>query len=305
MRNGFINELEILMQSDKRIILLTGDVGFGVLEGIYKSFPDRFYNMGIAEQNMVGTAAGLAASGFLPFVYSIAPFAILRPLEFIRDGVVFHNLPVRFVGTGGGFEYGDLGFTHFLLEDIAITRMYNNFHCYMPINNANAKDLLRNTFDKPFPIYYRVGKNAKSVTDDLIKQNDQSGVEKLFYSEDAKISVFTMSSVVDEGYNAFKKIDDKNGQIFNLYAITQMNPFPTETIIKIIKNSRRVITVESHFKNGGMGSIFAEIIAENKIDVDLVRLAISDIGGEIVASQQNMQKFYEIDSIAILKAVNK
>ena len=98
-------------RSDERIVLLTGDLGFTVFEPFAERFPDRFFNVGVAEQNMVGVATGLAEAGFIPFVYSIATFATLRPYEFIRNGPVLHRLPVRIVGVGGGLEYGTNGFT--------------------------------------------------------------------------------------------------------------------------------------------------------------------------------------------------
>src|SRR5262245_52293790 len=111
-----------LAERDPRVLLLTGDLGFRALEPFAARFPGRFFNVGAAEQNMVGLATGLAEAGFVPFVYSIAPFATLRPFEFIRNGPVLHRLPVRVVGTGGGFEYGVAGPTHHALEDVGTLR---------------------------------------------------------------------------------------------------------------------------------------------------------------------------------------
>jgi len=122
MRNDFLDELVKLAALDERVMLLTGDLGFMVLEDFQKHHPDRFVNCGVAEQNMVGIATGLAEAGFVPFVYSIATFATLRPYEFIRNGPALHNLPVRVVGVGGGFDYGHNGITHLALEDYAVMR---------------------------------------------------------------------------------------------------------------------------------------------------------------------------------------
>ena len=107
VRATFVRTLVELAEEDERIVLLTGDLGFTVVEPFAERFPDRFFNVGVAEQNMVGVATGLAEAGFVPFVYSIATFATLRPYEFIRNGPVLHHLPVRVVGVGGGLEYGD------------------------------------------------------------------------------------------------------------------------------------------------------------------------------------------------------
>src|SRR5262245_58785429 len=106
MRGTFARTLTELACLYPRVLLLTGDMDFMALDPFAEQFPDRFINGGVAEQNLVGMATGLAEAGFLPFVYSIAPFAALRPYEFIRNGPVLHRLPVRLVGVGGGFEYG-------------------------------------------------------------------------------------------------------------------------------------------------------------------------------------------------------
>src|SRR5437588_2280331 len=123
MRDAFVGTLAELAERDHRVVLLTGDLGFGVLESFSERFPDRFFNVGVAEQNMVGLATGLAEAGFIPFVYSIVTFASLRPYEFIRNGPILHRLPVRIVGVGGGFEYGPQGASHHGLEDVGVMRV--------------------------------------------------------------------------------------------------------------------------------------------------------------------------------------
>src|SRR3954470_19977760 len=120
MRHAFIEHLSKLATDDRSIVLVTADLGFMVIEPFAERHPDRFFNVGVAEQNMVGVATGLAEAGFLPFVYSIITFATLRPFEFIRNGPILQKLPVRVVGIGGGFEYGNAGPTHYGLEDIGV-----------------------------------------------------------------------------------------------------------------------------------------------------------------------------------------
>src|SRR5438132_5331459 len=122
MRRTFVQTLADLAAQDPRIVVLTGDLGFMALEPFSERFAERFLNVGVAEQNMVGMATGLAEAGFIPFVYSIATFAALRPIEFIRNGPVLHRLPVRIVGMGMGFEYGHAGHTHHAVEDVAALR---------------------------------------------------------------------------------------------------------------------------------------------------------------------------------------
>ena len=123
MRAPFIAALLELAEQDERILLLTGDLGYLVLEPFAERLPERFFNAGVAEQNLLGVATGLAEAGFLPFVYSIVPFAVLRAYEFIRNGPVHQRLPVRIVGVGGGVEYGTNGPSHYGLEDLAVMRL--------------------------------------------------------------------------------------------------------------------------------------------------------------------------------------
>src|ERR1039458_4937232 len=118
MRRALVETLMELAALDRRLILLTADLGYTVLEPFAEKFPDRFMNVGVAEQNMVGMATGLAESGFIPFVYSITPFAALRPYEFIRNGPILHQWPVRILGIGGGFDYDASGPSHYALEDV-------------------------------------------------------------------------------------------------------------------------------------------------------------------------------------------
>ena len=122
MRNAFVDELSRLAEADPDTVLITGDLGFGVFEDFEARFPKQFVNAGVAEQNMIGVATGLAEGGFIPYAYSIASFAALRPYEFFRNGPVHHHLPVRLVGVGGGLEYDLAGPTHHSLEDLAVMR---------------------------------------------------------------------------------------------------------------------------------------------------------------------------------------
>src|SRR5688500_14281558 len=143
MRNAFLEELLDLADEDPSVVLLTGDLGFMVLEPFAERFPDRFYNVGVAEQNMVGVATGLAEAGYRPFVYSIATFATLRPYEFIRNGPALHNLPVRVVGVGGGFDYAHNGVTHHALEDLAVMRTQPRMTVIAPADAGQARCALR------------------------------------------------------------------------------------------------------------------------------------------------------------------
>src|SRR5262249_9797781 len=154
---AFIESLCKIAAQDERVVLLTGDLGYMVMEPFRERFPSRFFNVGVAEQNMIGLASGLAEAGFRPYAYSIATFAALRPFEFIRNGPVLHHLPVRIVGMGMGFEYGHAGPTHHAVEDIAALRTLPGLTIVIPADSPQTAAALESTKDTPGPVYYSLG----------------------------------------------------------------------------------------------------------------------------------------------------
>jgi len=151
MRTAFIETLVEIAEKDDRIFLLTADLGYTVVEPFAERFPERFMNVGVAEQNMIGISAGLAEAGFIPFVYSIVNFATLRPYEFIRNGPIFHQFPVRIVSSGGGFDYGFGGHSHYGLEDIGVMRLQEGIKIIVPSDCQQTRNALRSTWNHPGP----------------------------------------------------------------------------------------------------------------------------------------------------------
>src|SRR5262249_94374 len=154
-----LRTLARLAREDRRIVFLTGDLGFGVVEPFFAEFPERAFNVGVAEQNMLAMATGLAERGLLPYVYSIAPSASPRPFEFLRTGPVVHRLPVRILGIGGGVEYSNNGPTHFAVEDVGVLRTLPGLAIICPNDNEQTAAALETTKDDPGPIYFRLSKN--------------------------------------------------------------------------------------------------------------------------------------------------
>jgi len=163
MRTAFIKTLCELAEQDERIWLLCGDLGYSVLEGFSSRFPNRFVNVGVAEQNMTGIAAGLALSGKVVFIYSIANFPVMRCLEQIRNDVCYHNLNVKIVTVGGGLTYGSLGYTHHGVEDIAVMRVLPNMTVIAPGDPVEARLATQAILNTPGPCYLRLGKAGEPV----------------------------------------------------------------------------------------------------------------------------------------------
>jgi transketolase len=158
MRNAFIEELVAAAENNENIALVVGDLGYGVVEPFAKKFPKRFFNAGVAEQNMMGLAAGLASEGFHVFVYSIANFPTFRCAEQIRNDVDYHNLPVTVVAVGGGLAYGNLGYSHHAVQDYALMRVMPNMLIAAPGDPMEVRACMRYLINNPQPSYLRLGK---------------------------------------------------------------------------------------------------------------------------------------------------
>jgi len=163
MRTAFIETLCELAEQDERIWLLTGDLGYSVLEQFAERFPDRFVNVGVAEQNMTGVAAGLALCGKIVFTYSIANFPTLRCLEQIRNDVCHHNLNVKIVAVGGGLAYGAQGYTHHAIEDLAVMLALPNMTVIAPGDSVEVRLATRAIVDWPGPCYLRLGRAGERI----------------------------------------------------------------------------------------------------------------------------------------------
>jgi transketolase len=161
LRREFIDELTEFALVDQSIILLTGDLGFGVLERFRDLLPNQFLNLGIAEQSMMGIAAGLAKCGFRPFVYSIGNFPSMRCMEQIRNDVVYMDLPVTIVALGAGFSYGTAGYSHHLVDDIGAIRSFN-MEVYVPDGPSCSKKVINRIIERRKPAYVRLGRGGES-----------------------------------------------------------------------------------------------------------------------------------------------
>jgi transketolase len=299
MRDNFIKKLIEIAKKDPRVVLLTADLGFSVLEEFANEFPSRFFNVGVSEQNMIGIATGLAESGFIPFTYSIAPFSLLRPYEFIKNGPILHNLPVRIIAIGPGFEYGNLGATHHLIEDIAVTRIFPNLSIYSPINSKNAESILDKSYLENNPIYYRIGKNKDSLSDNLDYVESDNFIQ--LSKGDDSVAVFGIGSIVEEILKCNNVIDKK----ISSYAITKIDQKIQKELIAIIQKYKNIISVEAHYINGGIGSMIAEIIAENQLPMKLHRLGVKKTTDGIFGDSNFMHRKHNISSLDILNVVEK
>lgn len=291
MRNAFINALVELADKDTRILLLTGDLGFMALEPFSDKYPDRFFNVGVAEQNMVGLATGLAEAGFIPYVYSIATFAVLRPYEFIRNGPIMHQFPVRIVGVGGGVEYGHNGLSHHGLEDIGVMRVQPGITVIAPADHEQAHKAFLSTWNLPGPVYYRIGKDDRTTVPGL-KGHFELGRAQLI-REGKDLLIITMGSVASEVVSAAAALGAK-GISCTIVIVASLNPAPVDDIADILVRFPFALTVEAHYVVGGVGSLVSEVIAERGLRCRVIRCGVRAIPNGVSGSQGYLHSIHGI-----------
>jgi transketolase len=299
LRTAFIDTLCQLASEDPRIMLLTGDLGYMALEPFRERFPERFLNAGVAEQNMIGVATGLADAGFRPYAYSIAPFASLRPFEFIRNGPVVHRLPVRIVGMGAGFEYGYSGPTHYALEDIATLRTLPGLAVVIPADSAQAANAIRATSDLPGPVYYSLGKDEKISVPGLNGRFELGKVQVV--REGCDIAIITMGSIGQEAAAAAGILAD-HGVAATVAVVSSFEPDPEEDLANLLVGFRHAISVEAQTVSGGLGSLVATVIASRGLACRLRILGVGSPSDGTSGLQMERWRKYRLDRNSIAEA---
>ena len=285
---------------DSRVVLLTGDLGFMVMEPFRQKFPDRFFNCGVAEQNMIGLATGLAEAGFLPYTYSIATFAALRPLEFIRNGPVLHNLPVRMVGMGAGFEYGHAGSSHYGTEDFAVLRTLPGLTIVIPAVPLQTASALESTKRLPGPVYYSLGKDDSAVMPELGGRFELGRAQLIRTGSD--VAIISMGSVSREAVAAADELADR-GLEPTVAVVSSFNPDPTDDLAEILANCSQVITVEAQAVSGGLAACVASVIATRGFSCRLRALAVRTSPDGTSGSQADRWRKHGLDRASIVASV--
>ncbi len=281
-------------------MLLTADLGFMALEPFSDAFPGRFFNVGVAEQNMVGLATGLAEAGLVPFIYSIAPFATLRPYEFIRDGPLLHNLPVRVVGVGGGMEYGQNGLSHYALEDVAVMRAQPRMTVVAPADHMQARQAVLATAGVPGPIYFRLGKDDAVVVPGL---DGAFGLGRIQCIRDgADAAIMAMGPIAVEALGAAELLAAR-GFDCAVAVVACLNPPPSDDLAMLLSGRRLAVTVEVHYANGGLGSLVAEVVAERGMGVRLLRQCVRTMPDHLVGSQRYMERMFGLSAEQLAEAM--
>lgn len=260
MRTTFFQELLNLYKADKDIVVLTGDLGFKLFDGFRDADAERFYDVGVAEANMIGLAAGLSLCGLKVYCYSIIPFLIMRTYEQIRNDVAYHDLDVKLVGVGGGLSYGLEGISHHGLEDIALMRTLPNMTIVVPSDPTEAGIFAELSYKHKGPMFIRLCHTNEPRVHES-KPEIEIG-KPLLLSEGKDVAIFATGRMVYVAVEAAHILEDE-GIRPTLVEVHTIQPLDKTLILDILVTHNLVLTIEEHSLTGGLGTVLAEIIAEN------------------------------------------
>lgn len=294
MRDAFANEMTRLAAERNDVTLLSGDIGNRMFDRYKQVAPERFFNCGIAEANMMSLAAGMALSGLRPVLYTITPFTTTRCLEQIRVGVAYHQAPVVIVGTGSGLSYAELGPTHHSLEDMAILRTLPGLNVLAPADSVELVAQLREALNAPHPTYMRIGKKGEPP---LHSETTNLGIGKAnLLREGSDLLVLGVGPILGEALQA-AKIADADGISVAVASLGGVKPLDTVFLEAMAQRFPRWLSLEEHGITGGLGSALLEWLAERDgPKIRLKRLGVPDAFLHEMGNQNFVRKKLGLDA---------
>ncbi|NLB49261.1 MAG: transketolase [Erysipelotrichia bacterium] len=297
MRTTFVELLLKHAKEDKNIQLVTGDLGFGVLKPFTDQFHLQYVNAGVAEQNMMAMAGGMASLGLRPIVYSIGNFPTLRCYEQIRNDVCYYDADVKIVCIGGGFTYGSLGFSHHATEDIAIMRALPNMHIFAPSDRLEANYVIEHMFNLKKPCYLRLERDSEK---NLHKPGTSFSIGAPIMMNNflkAKEAIFSYGTIAKNALEVANQLE------FDSYSVPCLKPIDEKKFIEVLKQYKKVYTLEEHNVIGGLASIISELIAKHHLDLELRAFGINDILCSAVGDQEYLRKVNHLDIPSLLNEI--
>ncbi len=303
MRTAFIETLVAEAQNDPSLFLLNGDLGYSVLEAFSEKFPERYVNVGVAEQNMIGVAAGLAMAGKNVFVYSIANFATLRCIEQIRNDVCYHNANVTVVGVGGGLSYGTQGYTHHAVEDIAATRCLPNIAVLCPGDPAETRWATHALARRKGPGYLRLGKAGEPKVHATPVEGLEIG-KALRVKDGSTVTLISTGNMLETAMQAAQLLE-AGGISAGVVSMPSVRPLDVEMLRAEATKVRVIGVLEEHVRHGGLAEAVALHLAEARAPVArMMSFCVNDtISSGLVGSQQQLRTLMEIDADAVARRV--
>lgn len=297
MRNAFAREVRRLAADNPRIVLLSGDIGNRLFDDFKAAFPDRFYNCGVAEANMIGVAAGLALSGFRPICYTITPFVTYRCLEQIRIDACYHHASMVIVGTGAGLSYASLGATHHSCEEMGMLRLLPGLAVVAPADAVEVRGALGAAVRHDGPVYIRIGKKGEPVVHTApVSFTIGKAIEVRRGERVCLLSAGTLLPT------ALEAADDlaRDGATPQVYSFHSIKPLDREVLADVFARFDVVATLEEHSILGGLGGSIAEWLSDQRAPRGrLVRFGTPDEFLHETSEQEHARERFGLTAPAI------
>jgi len=288
MRNAFIDALVAEAEINDKIALVVGDLGYSVVEPFADKFPDRFINAGVAEQNMMGLAAGMASEGYHVFAYSIANFPTFRCAEQIRNDVAYHNFPVTVVAVGGGLAYGNLGYSHHAVQDYGLMRLFPNMLICAPGDPMEVRGCMRYLFNNPQPSYLRLGKAGEKSYHLDVPEIKPGMWQKIKRGQGGAGTFLTTGAALEAAIMLSEMTPETSA--FSINSLPMWGQGCKKIQEEQIESYDLIVTLEDHLKDGGFGSWLMESIEDKK---NLIKISIRALNSNIcgvVGQQKTLNK---------------
>ncbi len=286
------------------VVALSGDLAKSTKIGLFEeAYPKRFFNVGIAEQNLFGVAAGLARAGFIPYVSTFAIFCSMRGLDQVHTDICYQNLDVKIIGTHAGLSFGQAGSTHHCVEDIAIMRSMANLAVIVPADGMETSHAVRAAYARRGPVYIRINRGFDQRLYDGTDYGFQIG-KAVTLHEGTDVTVIACGSCVWSALEAARRLEKEDGLSVRVLDMHTVKPIDVEAIQAAIHETRRIITVEDHTVIGGLGGAVAEVAAGTGKSFTFRRLGIPDCFS-IIGLHEDLMARYGIDENGIAAAARE
>ena len=291
-----------LGEKHPEIVGLSADLAKSTKIGAFgDKFPDRFFNVGIAEQNLFGVAAGMAKAGLIPFVSTFSAFASMRAGEFVRTDICYQNLNCKIIATHGGTSFGTAGTTHHATEDLSIVRAFANLTVIVPADAIETAHAVRASLDIDGPVYIRIGRGFEPTTYETDDYGFAIG-KAVEMRPGTDVTVIACGVAVLHAVQASKLLEEQDGTSVRVLNMHTIKPIDRDAIVSAVKDTRRIITFEDHSTVGGLGSAVAEVIAESGKGCAFRRVGLPD-EYSMIGYPEDIMNHYEIDTDGIMKNV--
>lgn len=300
MRNAFIGEILSASALRDDIFVISGDAGLGVFDEFKVEHPDRFLNLGVAEQNMISFAAGLALSGTKVYVYNIIPFVLYRCYEQVRNDICYQELPVTLVGIGSGLTYSPQGMTHYSIEDVALAKTLPNLTVYSPCDPVEARAAAMASLVASGPCYIRLAKRGEPDIHEA-ELDDISG--PLTVREGERVAILFHGSIGGEALAAAEKLA-ANGVNARVVSVPTVQPLAADVLFESLGGFQHVVSVEEHYVTSGLGDTLASEYVSRKPSWELHRLGVPYGFVHAIRDQAGMREDFGISASKIAEFVS-